>query len=84
LSAFIRDRPPKPTLDESLDHGPVVASSNVGLPLLGAVGKVVTFEVEIDVDVVADHVLPQKINIAFDSLVVDHVLFFSQLTFCPL
>lgn len=57
-SAFIHDGPPKSTLDQALDHGSIVACSNIGLPLLRPVNNVIEFQVQIDVDIMTEHVLP--------------------------
>ena len=75
---LLHNAPPEPALEQSPDHGAVVARSDVGLPLPGPVGDVVVLEVEVEVDVVAEHVLPQELEVALYALVVDYVLLLSD------
>jgi hypothetical protein len=56
--AFLNKTPPEPPFDESLDHGSIVATGDIGLPLLGTVADLIVSQVQIEVNVVADHVLP--------------------------
>jgi hypothetical protein len=60
-STFFHNTPPEPTFDQALDHGAIVACRDVGFPLLRPVGNVIAFQVQIDVDIMTEHVLPQEL-----------------------
>jgi hypothetical protein len=81
LGALIHYVPPKSALDQPLNHGTIVAGCNIGFPFLGAVGNIIAFDVQIDVDIVTEHILPDKLKVAFDALIVDNILLLPQLSF---
>jgi hypothetical protein len=50
--------PPKPPSDQALDHGSVVTLRDIGLAFLGTIADIVMLEVQVEVNVVAEHILP--------------------------
>jgi hypothetical protein len=81
-SALIHNTPPKSALNQALDHSPIVAFRNIGLPLLRPIGNIIAFQVQIDVYIMAEHILPQELKVALDALIVYHILLLPKLSLC--
>lgn len=78
-STLIHDSPPESTLDQALDHGSIVACRDIRLPLLRSIGNIIAFQVQIDIDIMAEHVLPQEFEITLDALIIYYILLLSKL-----
>lgn len=72
ISHFLRNCPPKSSLDETLDHIAVVAEADKSFHFSVRSGR--KLEVHIDVHIMWKQTLPQKISVATDSLFINLIL----------
>ncbi len=84
LCPFFNNRPPEPSLKQTLDHGSIITWSHISFKFFGSTGEIFEFEVKKSDKVVGNLNFEQKVEVGLNSSFIDlsKLLFF--FVFCTL
>ncbi len=84
LCPFFDNRPPEPSLEQTLDHSSVVPWSHISFKFFGSTGEIFEFKVKKGDKVIGNLNFEQKVEVGLNSSLIDlsKLLFF--FVFCAL